>query len=188
MKSIDICFTAREMKLIKWMIGKRLQKYKCDPFSFSTSVYGLVGLLIDDESFAFTNFVEEMDYYGENEDVAVFRIKAIPFDEIQSKAQNQQMIEIPVNDIIVEIDIVNEHQRLYKNSIQIYDVLLTRGVIIKLKDGNEISLEKNIWFSENISVEKGYDLIKRFSSTDEFSEGWSGEHKGMCSRVIIRIV
>ncbi|MBR4749728.1 MAG: hypothetical protein IK083_09205 [Abditibacteriota bacterium] len=188
MKAIDIRFSAKEMGLIKRMIGKKMVVYKHDPLEFSTSVYGLVGLLIEDESFAFTNFVEKMDYYGENEDVAVFRIKAIPFDEIKSKIQSQQMIEMPVNDIIAEIDVVNEHQKLYRYSVQTYDVMLTRGIIFRMKDGNELSFEKNIWFSENISVEKGYDLIKRFSPTDEFSEGWSGEYKGVCSREIIKIL
>jgi len=47
--------------------------------------------------------------------------------------------------------------------------------------------EKNILFSEEISIEKGYNLIERFSPISEFEESWSEEFKGKCERDIIII-
>jgi hypothetical protein len=38
MKQIDVRFSASDMADIKGMVGKKLVKYKCDPFEFSTSV------------------------------------------------------------------------------------------------------------------------------------------------------
>ena len=187
MKRIDVRFSAEDMDMIRAMVGKTMTKYKCDPFEYSKAVYGIAGFVIGTESFAITNLVEVMDYYGSDEDVAMFRIKRMTFSEIHSLIQDQEMIETPVDSVIKEIYVVNDHQRLYENDVQIYDVSVTRGIVFKFEDGHELSFEKNIWFSEDITVDKGYDLIQNYSPVEEFDEGWSGDYRGECSREIITI-
>lgn len=187
MKKIDVRFSASEMAEIQKMVGKKMVKYKCDPFEFSTSVYGIVGVVFEDADYAFTNLTEVMDYFGEQEDVALFKFEKRPISSIQSLIQNQIMIEIPVESTVSEVLVVNENQQLFENGEQIYEVLLTRGIIFKFEDGHELSFEKNIWFSEDITVEKGYDLLKRFTPETEFDEGWSGNYSGACYREIISV-
>ena len=185
MKKIDVCFSASDLAEIQNMVGKRMVKYKCDPFEFSTSVYGIVGVAFEDVSYSITNFVSVMDFYGEQEDVALFNIERKPFANIQSFIKNETMIETPVDSIVSEILVVNEHQQLYENDILIYDVLLTRGIVFRFEDGHELSFEKNIWFSEDITVKRGYDLINLFSPTTEFSESWHDSYRGECTREIL---
>ncbi len=187
MKHIDVRFNQIEMRLIKDMIGSLLIKYKCDPFEFSTAVYGIVGICTDKTSYAFTNSIQVMDYYGANEDVAVFHIEKRDDLEIKSLISGNTMIELPVNKIIKEIDIINEHQKVFKNDEQTYDVWLTRGIIFRLADNTEISLEKNIWFSEMITIDKGDHLLSKFTSVKEFVEDWEGEFHGECSREIVKL-
>ena len=187
MKKIDIRFSASDMAEIKSIIGKRMVKYKCDPFEFSTSVYGIVGVSLENADYAFTNMVDVMDYYGELEEVAVFKVKRMPFPSIKSFIKDQTMIETPVEANVSEVLVVNERQQLFEHEKQIYEVLLTRGIIFKFNDGHELSLEKNIWFSEDISIEKGYDLLNRFTPETEFGEGWSGKYRGECFREIISV-
>ena len=187
MKEIDVRFSASDMDMIKSMIGKRMGAYKCDPFEFSTSVYGIVGIRIEDDAYAFTNLVEVMDYFGTDEDVAIFRMRRIPYETIHSMVQGMEMIETPIDSVISEISVVNEHQCLFKEGVQIYDVWVTRGIIFKFVDGREVSFEKNIWFSEEISVERGYELLQRFSREDEFADGWSGKYRGECSRELVML-
>ena len=187
MKQIDVRFSAADMAEIKGMIGRKLVKYKCDPFEFSTSVYCIVGVAFEDMSFAFTNMVTAMDYYGEQEDVALFKMERTPFSNIQSLVQNQTMVETPVESIVAEVLVVNEQQQLFERGVKTYEVLVTRGIIFKFEDGHELSFEKNIWFSEDITVEKGYNLIQRFTPTTEFEEGWSGDLRGECSREVILV-
>lgn len=187
MKQIDVRFSALDMAEIKGMVGKKLLKYKCDPFEFSPSVYGIVGIAFENMSFAFTNIVTAMDYYGEQEDVALFKMQRTPFSSIQSLVQNQTMVETPVESIVAEILVINEKQQLFERGIITYEVLVTRGIIFKFEDGHELSLEKNIWFSEDITVKKGYDLIQHFTPTTEFEEGWSGDFRGECTREIISV-
>ena len=187
MKQIDVRFTASDMAILKNMVGKKMVKYKCDPFEFSTSVYGVVGIAFEDADYAFTNITSTMDYYGEEEDVALFKIECKPFMGIHSMIQNQTMVETPVESVVAEILVVNERQKLFESNVQIYEVLVTRGIIFIFEDGHELSLEKNIWFSEDISVEKGYGLIQRFTPTSEFEEGWSGNYRGECTREIVSV-
>ncbi len=187
MKLIDVRFSADNLAILKAMAGKKMLKYKCDPFVFSTAVYGIVGLNFEGDSLALTNLTEVMDYFGNDEDVALFKMKRMPFDRIKSMVQNQDMIETPVRAVIKEISVINECQRLFEKDVQIYEIWLTRGIIFKFEDGHELSLEKNIWFSEDISVEKGYNLLERFSPTEEFEKSWSGNYRGECSREIIKL-
>lgn len=187
MKGIDVRFSANTIHIFKNMIGKIMQKYKCDPFEYSASVYGIIALLVDNKAYSLTNFVEVTDYFGENEDVAMFKFQPADYDEIHSMIENQTMIEHPIKGVISEISIVNEHQELFKNNKKIYDVQVTRGIIFKFEDGHELSFEKEIWFSENISVEKGYDLINKFTPVTEFLESWSDGYRGECTREIVTI-
>lgn len=172
MKKIDVRFDENTMVLLRESIGKTFKKYKCDPFDFVPSVYGIIGIFIDEEVYKLTNFCEVLDYYGYDEDVAVFKFVSADKEEIKTCIVDGEMIDTPVNSIIEKIHIINEHQKLYYNGIQTYDVWVTRGIIFFLKDGREISYEKNIWFSEFISIQKGYDLEEKFESTDVFDEGW----------------
>lgn len=187
MKRVDVGFTASDMAVIKSMVGKKMTKYKCDPFDFSTSVYGIVGIAFEDAAYAFTNTVATMDYYGEQEDVALFKIECVPFASIHSMVQAQTMVETPVESVISEVLVVNERQQLFENEVQTYEVLVTRGVIFIFEDGHELSFEKNIWFSEDITVRKGYGLLQHFTPTSEFEEGWSGEYRGECTREIVSV-
>jgi hypothetical protein len=162
MKTIDVRFSASDMAEIKSMVGKRMIGYKCDPFIFSTSVYGIVGIRLEDTSYAFTNSLEVMDYFGDPEDVARFRISKVEYANIKSLVQDQVMVETPVDNVIEDVIVVNECQRLFEKDVQIYEVMVTRGML----PGNnlcKISMFKgrgrqftapfhNLWFDKSILV------------------------------------
>ena len=89
--------------------------------------------------------------------------------------ENEGIIEERYYDsIIKKITVVNEHQQLFNQGIQTYDVYVTRAIIFEMEDGGEISFEKDIWFSEEINIRRGHDLIDKLSSTDSFAENWEG--------------
>lgn len=186
MKKTDIRFDHKTLELLKASIGAELECLRCDPFLFSNSVYGTAGIRISGKWLAFTNFAEVLDYYGRNEEVGVFKAFPVGEEAIRSYT-GEKMIQIPVSEKITGIDVMNENQRLYKNAIQIYDVMLTRGVIFKLKSGRDLSLEKDVWLSEDINIERGEALIEKFTSTSEFCQNWENEYKGECTREIISL-
>ena len=81
----------------------------------------------------------------------------------------------------------SEDNLIFKDDKQIYDVKLTRGLILELEDGLQLSFEKNVWFSEDITVTKGYDLIKSFSPVEEFIDGWEEPYSAECNREVITL-
>jgi len=182
MKSINISFTDQMVAMLQNMIGKKFLRYKCDPFDYTPKSFSLVGIITEDDSYALTNTIEVLDYYGGDEDVAVFRFEERPEDQIESLLDDTKMIKVPVNRIIKEIHVVNEHQKLFKGDEQTYDVWVTRGVIFILDDGLEVSFEKNVWFSEMITVDRGENLIERFEPVNEFIENWEEPEHAECER------
>ena len=185
MKSIDIRFTDQMVAILQSMVGRKFLRYKSDPFDYTPSSFGIVGIITEDNSYAFTNTIEVLDYYGADEDVAVFRLEERPEDQIESLLQDTKMNKIPINRIIKEIHIVNEHQKLFEGEEQTYDVWVTRGIIFIMDDGLEVSLEKNVWVSEMITGDRGENLYEKFEPTSEFTENWEAPEHAECERSTI---
>ena len=184
MKTIDMRF---DCHMVKSMIGQHFQKYRCDPFVFTKSVTQIVGLYIGDEVYKLTNMQETVDYYGVTEDIAVFNMEPSEDGEIKSAFMDVTQIDTPVNGLIDSITLINEHQQVFQNNEQTYDVWLTRGIIFEV-DGREISFEKqNIPFSEEIDIQRGYELIKNYSNVNDFSEGWDPGIHAVATREIVTI-
>ncbi len=175
MKSINIAFSKGTHRLFEKIIGKCFVKFSSNKYDYSNSVYGIVGIYIDDEIYKITNYIDVVDYYGKKEDVAVFKFEEADNSEIVSPIQNEEMNDTLIKKIIKKIEVVNENQIQYKNGEILYNNWVTRGVIFYFDDGTELSFEKDIWFSEDIGIERGKNLIDKFSSTDEFSEAWEPE-------------
>ena len=186
MKHIDVRFDASMVQMLEVMVGREFEMFKCDPLEYSTLVYGLVGLYIGGAVYELDNFLEIHDFYGHQEDVAIFRLRASEDTEIQSMGDGVQMVETPVKARISRIRIVDENQQLFYNGEQTYDVWVTRGIIFDLEDGREVSFEKSVWFSEFINVQRGYDLLEAYQSTDSFLEEWEGNegYTAKCQRSI----
>lgn len=174
MIEIDNRFNGQTMDMISKMPGAVFHKYRSDPFVFTASVYGIVGLYIGNGIYRISNFVQPADFFGKKEDVAVFLIDEAAESEIKSCMDDGVLIDTPIDSIIKKITVVNEHQQLFNQGIQTYDVYVTRAIIFEMEDGGEISFEKDIWFSEEINIRRGHDLIDKLSSTDSFAENWEG--------------
>lgn len=185
---IDDRITSENEGIFRELIGKKLLSISHDPFIYTNSVYAIVGMNFEDTFYSISNRIEIRDYYGNDEDVAVFKLNKDKPENIHSYIDGCKMITVPINQKIINVDVVNEHQRLYVDGEQRYDVWLTRGFIIELEDGLQISFEKEIWFSEDINIERGYNLIDKFFSINRVVEGWSEPKKMVCEREVIHIL
>ena len=186
MKKIDVRFDDKTMQCLKSMIGQKFIKYRCDPFKFTNSVYLTVGIFIGAQTYELKNEIQVLDYYGQLEDVAVLTLQTTTEEKLKSGIMDGKQIDMPIGEKIKEIHLINENQRIYQKGKQSYDVWLTRGIIFVLSD-REVSFEKEIWFSEDININRGYDLINTFASTDKFLEGWEEDNDILpeCSREVI---
>jgi len=187
MKTIDVGFDQNVLNTLQSLVGKQLVSYKSDSFVFSPSVYGIVGIFLEDSAFKITNLVEVQDYYGKNEDVAIFRFEKTEPTSIHSFSDDGDWIETPVKERISAIRVINECQQLFYDGEQIYEVHTPRGIIFQLESGREISFEKAVWFSEMITIRRGYNLIAELAPEQEFIDGWDDAegYTPKCSREVM---
>ena len=180
MTKIDIRLTTEETSALRSLVGKKLESIHHDPFNFVNSSSQVVQINAETGVFYIYSFVEPLDYFGITEDVAVWSFNK----ERKTMVENKSFIEMPIQATINEIMLVQENQRLYKENKQIYDVWVTRGIIMNFGDF-QLSFEKAIWFSEDIYIQKGYDLAKSFASTDNFVKSdWNAGLRAECTRIV----
>ena len=167
----SIIISNKEFDLLKSMIGKTFDKYKCDPFINSPMVYGIVGIYINDKAIKITSPLKEVQRFLEIEEVASLQIDESTNENIKTFMDDGEMIDTPVNSKIKSISVVNDYQTI-EHKGQIYEFNSTVGLIFLLEDSREISFEIGTWFSEMITIQKGYNLIDKFTPIDDFIEEW----------------
>lgn len=83
---------------------------------------------------------------------------------------------------------VNDFQTIEHDG-KLYEFSSTVGLIFVLEDSREISFEIGTWFSEMMTIRKGYNLIEKFTPIEDFFEEWEDceGYVPKCSRKIIEI-
>ena len=176
------------MDMLKSMIGKSFEHYSCDPFVFTPNVFGIVGFRIGGDTYKMTSDLEVVQRFYHEDDVAVMRVTECQRSEIVSRMVNGQMVTTPVQDTITSIDVVNDRESVAHDGEQ-KELLSTKGIIFHLASGNEISFEIGTWFSEMITIRRGYELVKQFTPLAEFYEEWEDSEGYIpdCSREVIAV-
>ncbi len=184
MKQTDVRLNADNIEILKSCIGKKLKNIKHDEFTFTNSSLQAVELEIEDKKIYLYNLAEQQDYFGSIEDVAIFTVESEKYPFVE----NKEFINIPINENIKKIFVIQENQKLFENNEQIYDIWLTRGLIFDL-DQHQVAFKKAVWLSEDIYIQKGYNLIEDFADTDEFckAKNWGDNLKAECFRRVEEI-
>ncbi len=181
MIKIDKRLKSGEMNILHRLLGTKIVSFKHDEFNFSNSSSQVVGIETEHGIIYLYSFTEPLDYYGSIEDVAVWKLT----DERYKFVEKKNLISSPINETVKSIYIVQENQRLFESGKQTYNVWVTRGLIFDFRD-HQYSFEKPVWFSEDIYIQKGYDLINKFASTDKFvNDDWSDGCEAECEREIV---
>ena len=178
--------TEKEKDLLKSLKGKQFERFKCDSFIFSPMVFGIVGIYVDGQIYKITSGLKPVTRFYTDEDVAGFEIELAEDAQIVSRMENGEMIETPIQEIIRNIKIVNDIQELH-NGHHTEWFEYTAGIIFQLQDDREVSFELGTWFSEMITVRRGYHLIDTYTSTMEFLDEWEGcdDYVPECRREIV---
>ncbi|MCI6099432.1 MAG: hypothetical protein MR630_05510 [Selenomonas sp.] len=183
----NLLFTEQEINLLRSWKGQRLVSIGCDkkPYSHLRLTAWFAAILqIEATPFYLCNFTEPMDYYGAVDDVARMTLATRRDAIIDDKKDWWQTIH--VNRTIQDIHLVQEHQELFENGEQTYDVYVTRGILLDFWR-LEISFEKAVWFSEDIDIAIGHDVLKTFAPIKDFEEDWEDGCVGKCSRELVQV-
>ena len=160
-----------ELDLLRSMIGKTFDKYKCDPFVNTPMVYGIIGVYIDGKAFKITSLLKEVKRFLTTDEVSEFKITETTDENIKTFMIDGELINNPVKSKIKSITVINDFQTLEHDG-EIYEFASTVGLIFKFEDSRELSFELGTWFSEMITIQKGYDLVSKMTPTDDFIEEW----------------
>jgi len=181
---IDVRLKNEDIQILQAAVGKDLDRIEHDEFVITNTSSQAVRFVLGDALFYLYSFTEPLDYYGAEEDVAVWSMEEKEYPLIANKS----FVSTSVQEKIAAIRIVQEHQRLFENSLQTYDVWVTRGIIINFGD-YELAFEKPVWFSEDIVIRKGHNLIEKFQPVEELckSEKWKDGVTMECSREIVTL-
>lgn len=134
MKTYDMRFDAETMAMLQNLKGSVLKSIRSDAEALPSSAYGIAEIITSRGAYALTSIIEVADYFGALEDVAMFRLFPST-GNMPSRLMNTDMTNIPVEEMIQEIQIVNEHQELFHLGVKTYDVQVTRGIIFLLQNG-----------------------------------------------------
>lgn len=183
MTSINLCLTAQEIELLRSMVGKKLVSIQHDKFRYTNTSFEAVAFHLEDASYYLYSLTEVMDFYGDTEEVARWSLQTDKKDFLDAK----DWMTSPIDETIRNIRVVQEHQEVFDGEEQTDDVLVTRGLIFDFSD-RELSFEKAAWFSEDIYIQKGQDVISTFTSPSEFEEDdWPDGLTAKCTRSILTL-
>lgn len=175
--------------LIKSFIGKRLNRYKHAEFMYTNSVTGILGIEIDSQVFALTNEYEAFDFLSLDNEATVFRISKSNWDKINTLINND-IIETNINEKIDKIQLINDHTTLrIKQNIE-YDMWETKAMIFFMKNHEICFLKQDCWFSQEIEIYKGYDLINKVGDGKGIKEDFNDDDTKLVTveRSIVEII
>lgn len=178
--------TETEQQLLKSMVGGQFESYQCDPFVYSPMVFGIVGLAVSGKIYRLRADLKHVRRFFTDEEVACFQLEEASGSDIVSRMENGALVETPIRAVIRSISIVNDIQTVCRGD-QRKRFASTTGILFHLEDHQEVSFELETWFSEMITVKRGYDLMKTFAPETEFLEEWEafGEYEAQCRREVI---
>lgn len=160
---IDRLLDINSIDMLKSMIGKRLLAVKCNEDKLC-SAQCLVQLDFDDASFQIDSYAASVDYYGDYEEIT-----ALEVTEGAYKYNQYALQPFYIGETIKEICIVNYH--VCDNNPIIYSTYMysfTKGIIMTLEDGTQLSFERYSNFTEMVVVEHGTNLIDMLESIDKY--------------------
>lgn len=153
--------------VFKSLIGNNFKKYKCDPFEYTNSVTGIIGIYVGDKAFELRNEQQSIKYFDSNDDIALWSFNEVKPNDIHSFFEDTEQIDTPVDEKIEIITLVNENQKAIIAN-KSYEMWITRAIIFHLEN-KDIYFEKdNTAFSEEIEIKRGHDLINEFPKKNDF--------------------
>lgn len=155
-------FKQTEIELLRSLIGKNLEKIRHDTFIFTNVSYKRITLFVDTQVYQLLNEVEELDFMWDDfgkEAVAVFSFKEIEDFGIDYNygipnypKQTETKIDETIKDIIIIEDNIKSYDKSSNKLISEYSYV--KGIILVL-NGIKFCFDRSVWFSEDITINKG---------------------------------
>lgn len=104
MKTIDIRLKQSEVDMLRSMIEKNLSFIEHDEYQFTPTSSQALGMAVENGKFYLYSFTECLDYFGTQEDVAVWSLSDTKLPIIDRKS----FVRILVNEVVKGITLIQE--------------------------------------------------------------------------------
>lgn len=156
MKTYDFRF---DTSMFQTFLGKKLTKYKHADFIYTNSVTGVLGFEVEDCSvYMLTNEHEVLDFFSLDDEATIFRVRKAKWSDIDSLINNSINETISAEQI-TKVTLVNDHTILKIDGNVEYEMLDTKAIVFFLENHEICFVKQDCWFSQEIEVYKGYDLL-----------------------------
>lgn len=158
MKIYDFRF---DPTMFKSFLGKKLMKYKHADFIYTNSVTGVLGFEIEGCGvYSLTNEHEFLNFFSLDDEATIFRINKAEWIAIDSSINNNINVTQPAEEI-TKIILVNDHTILEVDGQVKYEMWDTKAIILRLENHEICFVKQDCWFSQEIEIYKGYDLLSK---------------------------
>lgn len=142
-------------------IGKTWIYYGTIPMENKSGSQSYVSICIDNKEYEISNICEYINYYGQEENTALFQIQEETSEEYQ---------QIDVNETIKAIHLVQEEQKYFEHNELLYQNTLTRAILIETENKQYCFEKDDVSFSEMIRIYSGKDLLSIFPKRNSWFE------------------
>lgn len=156
MKQYDYRF---DKNLLRSFVGKTFNRFVHPQFIYTKTATMYIGFMIDNVSYCIENDYESLDYFGWDNEATVTRLYEKPWQDIVEMWKDKASIT-EVQETIESITVINDHYSSFSNDVQNYDYWETRAIIFHFKDHEVAFTKSDCWFSMEIEISKGHDLLK----------------------------
>lgn len=188
MKKYDFRF---DQELIQSFVGKTFNQYKCSIFVLRNSATGIVGIEIDNKIYKLTLDYEGFDFLSIDGEATIYRISNSDWKEVDSLIIHEidEINEIKLNETIKKIILVNDHTIVKSKDAVEYDMWETKAIIFCFEETELCFAREDLWFSLEIEVYKGYNLLDQISDGKDVLEDFQNIERLQASvdRTIIEL-
>lgn len=192
MNKINHLLKREEIELLKSLINKKLVSIKHDSFIYTNSSFVKVSFYFEDGSiFQLANRIVGVDdFFGEDEDVAKFTFQKCEEKDTETEftgGNYPKIITSPINLKIKDIILINENVKTYEKKELTYEFDYVKGIIFRF-EGIDYLFQRNIWFSEDIFIFKGANVMNKIVPVDEGWDDWGEGNHSDNTRNIISLI
>ena len=182
MNIIEKLLSFEDVDTLKAIKGKKLDYIRHNPMDDSGTILQVVEFAIGECRYYLYCDLETMDYFGLDEDISYISFSAEKYPFVD----DCNLIENHIGLKVTGVSEVKDDIQLYDDEELEYDFSFTRGIIIHFGD-YQLSIEKVSYFSELMTVRKGYDLISKFESIEEYRKDFDDECRIEVSRTVEQV-
>lgn len=118
------------------------------------------------KTFALLNETQELDYFGDIDDISVLSIREVDASDIHSHIVNGKLVETPTAQVIEDIVIINDTETMAQSGEVRFKYSFTAAIIFVLPD-QYVVFDRDTWFSEDILIYRRPDAINKIKTADQ---------------------